>query len=484
MVGELRVLLASHHGLLVAADPDEGRILTILRQAAADLNLTLWRWDAAAGLRTGDNPGQLGTDTAAGALRFIRDLNQPGIFVLADAGTLVDDPVATRLAKELGAANFPKRTIVLLGLGTPVPTTLLPVAVPWAPAPPDRAELMALVRRAAQNLANSGFGVRLSSALADELVDSLLGLSPIEAERLIVKHTVADGELSATDIQPIRQAKAELLSANSPLDLVDSAITLSDVGGLETLKSWLVERGRGFSATAREFGLPAPRGVLLTGVPGTGKSLIAKAIANTWGMAMVALDTGRLHGSYVGESEKRMSAALQAASAMAPVVVWIDEIEKAFQATDNDSGASARVMGVLLKWLQERPDGVFVIATSNDVTSLPPELTRRGRFDETFFVDLPDATERSQILYRQLAHRNRDPGKFELSAVVDATDGFSGAELESLVVGALYSAFAEDAELTTAHLVAEATEIIPLSVLRDQEINELRAWSTGRAIHA
>ena len=228
-----------------------------------------------------------------------------------------------------------------------------------------------------------------------------------------------------------------------------------------------------------------PRGVLLTGVPGTGKSLIAKSIATSWGMALVAMDTGRLHGSFVGESEQRLSAALEAVEAMSPVVLWIDEIEKAFSSNrDSDGGASSRVLGVILRWLQERPDGVFVVATCNDVTALPPELTRRGRFDEIFFVDLPGPVEREAVLSAQLRNRGWDPGHFDLTPVIEVTEGFSGAELESVVVGGLYAAYAAGQTLSTEVLMAEARQTIPLAVLRSEDITAMRAWARGRAIPA
>lgn len=489
---DLRTLLASRHQLIVAAGRDEKRLLDMVRATAAPSGLPVWTWTVARGLAPGGAAGGTdpvhgvpGTTDIAAAIAFVGDSRRAGVYVLLDAAGLLDDPVAVRRAKELAHDPMPGRTVVFTGLGRAVPDALVPEAVLYRPAPPDAAELAALLDRTVAGLARSGMAIRLSAGARAALLDSLRGLTLVEAERLIVEHTVADGVLADSDLVAIRAAKAHLLSSDSPLDLIPTEVSLTSVGGLDTLKAWLAERGRAFEPAARKFGLPYPRGVMLTGIPGTGKSLVAKAIAGAWGMALVALDTGRMHGSFVGESEQRLGAALEAVEAMAPVVLWIDEIEKAFQgAQDSDGGAAARVLGVLLRWLQERPDGVFVVATSNDVTKLPPELTRRGRFDEIFFVDLPGEAERAAVFAAQLNGRGWDPRRFDIPSLVAATDGFSGAEIESVVVSGLYAAYAADSPLTTATLVKEAGETVPLSVLRSEDIAAIRAWAHGRAVRA
>ena len=471
--------------MIVVAGRDEARTLALVGSVAGPLGVPVWTWTVTRGLAAPAGRGQPGTVDPAGALAFIGDLTSPGVYVFLDAAPLLDDPVAVRRAKELAGRPVAGRSVILTGLGNSIPDELAPSAVLLNPRPPDRAELDAMVGRTVSGLQGSGMTIRLDAAQRARLVDSLVGLTLLEAERLIVEHTVADGVLAENDVLAVRRAKAELLAAESPLELITPQTTLAEVGGLDTLKRWLAERGRGFEPAARRFGLPMPRGVLLTGVPGTGKSLVAKAIAASWGMALVALDTGRIHGSLVGESEERISSALAAIDAMAPVVLWIDEIEKGFRATgDSDGGVSARVLGVLLRWLQERPDGVFVVATSNDVTALPPELTRRGRLDEIFFVDLPTAPERAAVLTGHLAHRGWDPAQFDVVGLTAVTEGFSGAELESVVIGALYAAYAANSTLTSAFLLAEAGEVVPLSVLRAEDIAALRDWARGRAIRA
>jgi SpoVK/Ycf46/Vps4 family AAA+-type ATPase len=281
--------------------------------------------------------------------------------------------------------------------------------------------------------------------------------------------------------------KAELLEEGGLLEPVGTdAGGLEDVGGMENLKEWLGVRARAFEPQARGFGVEPPRGVLLTGVPGCGKSLAAKSIAHAWRLPLVLLDPGRLYGSYVGESERRLERALETIVAMAPLVLWVDEIEKGFASGSalGDSGVSQRVLGSFLRWMQERPPGVFVVATCNDVQALPPEFMRRGRFDEVFFVDLPDAGERAAILQVQLRRRGRDGAAFDLAALVAATEGFSGAEIEGAVVAALYRAYADGQELTTEGILTEVRSTAPLSRTRAEEVTALRAWARGRAVPA
>jgi len=284
----------------------------------------------------------------------------------------------------------------------------------------------------------------------------------------------------------VRTLKAELLEEDGLLELVPVEGDLDDVGGMERLKEWLALRARAFEPEAAAFGVEAPRGVLLTGVPGCGKSLVAKTLARTWGLPLVLLDPGRIYGPYLGESERRLERALKTVDAMAPIVLWVDEIEKGFAAGRDlgDSGVSHRVLGSFLRWMQDRPAGVFVVATCNDVGSLPPEFVRRGRFDEIFFVDLPREDERVEIARGQLRRRAREPRSFDLAAVAAATEGFSGAEIEGAIVAALYRAYSDGTELSTEAIVREARATTPLSRTRAEEIGALRAWAAGRATPA
>lgn len=475
---DLRALIASRHQLILAQTRDESALMAAVTEAGRQLQLPLWQWTPAAGLSVPGTPAQTNTRSPDQALTFLRDLGRTALVTLLDAGQIMTDPVAVRLLKDL-ATTRGGPTLVVTGLGPAVPEELEGVAISWVLPPPDRAEMAAVVRRLSVTLPR--MGLRMEVADPNRLVDAVLGLTPAEAERVLLQQAVVDGRLDDSDAVAAQRARAELLS-EGPLDLVDPDVTFDDVAGLMALKAWLRQRARGFEPAAREFGLDAPRGVLLTGVPGCGKSLIARAIAGSWGMALAALDVGRLHGSLVGESESRMRQALTAAEAMAPAVLWVDEIEKAFSGGEqNDGGVSQRVLGVLLRWLQERADGVFVVATSNDVTALPPEVTRRGRFDELFFVDLPDPLERQAVIAHHLTARRRDPARYDLATLAAAAEGFSGAEIESAVTSALYEAYSRGVDVDTAGLAAEFAATVPLSVTRAEDIARLRQWAVGRA---
>jgi AAA+ superfamily predicted ATPase len=478
-INDLRALLASRYGLLVVETKDEERLCATAREAAAVLNVPVWLWSVSDGLSVPGGSPQLNTREPAAAISFLRDLDRPLVAVMLDAQPIVDDPVALRMMKELAEDSIAARTVIVTGIGGDVPQTLAGVGVSWSLPPPSRTQMTALVDRLVSSLPAMGLTVQIGDLRP--LVDAVMGLTPAEAERVILHQATIDGRLDEGDALAAHRARAELLS-EGPLDLIDPDVTFADVGGLTTLKDWLDIRGRGFEPAAQEFGLDAPRGVLLAGVPGCGKSLIARAIAGSWRMSLAALDTGRLHGSLVGQSEQRLRDALSAAEAMTPLVLWIDEIEKAFgRSGDQDGGVAQRVIGTLLRWMQDRPDGVFVVATSNDVTALPAELTRKGRFDELFFVDLPDPVERAAILRYHLQRRHRNPETMDVDVLVRETDGFSGAEIESAVTSAMYVAYAAGHDLTTADLLRESEQTVPLSRTRAEDIARLRSWAVGRA---
>jgi len=375
---------------------------------------------------------------------------------------------------------------VLTGPDISVPLELEDLAVPWRLSAPGDTELLALVRRTVADLARSRLLVPPSPEDEERLVATLRGVPLADAARLVRRAVLDDGGLTRSDIPAIRAAKAELLATDGVLELVDTPVGMEAVGGLDGLKRWLRVRGAAIgSPEAASMGIDPPRGVLLTGVPGCGKSLIARALAATWEVPLVLLDPARVFRKYVGESEQRLDAALSTAVAMAPAVLWIDEIEKGFATSSGgDGGVSTRLLGTFLRWLQERPDGVFVVATANDVSSLPPEFLRKGRFDEVFFVDLPGAEARAAILRQHLSSRGHDAAAFDTARLVDVTDGFSGAELEAVVVGALYRAFGDRRPLASDDLLTEAKGTVPLSVARAEDVAALRRWASGRAVPA
>jgi AAA+ superfamily predicted ATPase len=484
---DLRLLLASRHPLIVARAEDESRFMGFCRTAAQLCGFPVWTWSVTQGLRRDGMTMQMGTTDPHKALEFIGMIDDAGVFVMNDLRPAFSDPMVIRMIKEIAVAAKPGQTIVITGTSVEIPPELEGIALPWTLVPPSREEVVALVKQTIADLTARKFAVTLADADIQGLVEAVRGLALPEAQRLIMRAALADGALDDADVAAVRNAKAQLLSSDGILQLISTdAGTLDQVGGMDNLKEWLRVRGKGFGPDAKTFGLDAPRGVLLTGVPGCGKSLVAKTLARTWRMPLVLLDPGSIYGSYVGESEQRLRTALETVEAMSPVVVWIDEIEKGFAAGTGagDSGVSQRVLGTFLRWLQDRPPGVFLVATSNDVEKLPPELLRRGRFDEIFFVDLPQDEERQAIFRLHLAKRGRDPAGFDLARLSAATGGFSGAEIEGAVVGAMYRAFAAGTDISTDAVLAEISATTPLARTRTEDIAALRAWAEGRATPA
>jgi SpoVK/Ycf46/Vps4 family AAA+-type ATPase len=306
-----------------------------------------------------------------------------------------------------------------------------------------------------------------------------------EAENVFAKTIVVDGKLDASDVSVVLGEKQQIIRKSGLLEYYETQEKLENVAGLEKLKDWLVKRGLAFSERAAEFGLPAPRGVLLLGVQGCGKSMCAKAASSLWKLPLLRLDIGRMFGSLVGSSEENMRRAIHTAESIAPAVLWVDEIDKAFGGAANsggsDGGTGARVFGTFLTWLSEKTSPVFVIATANDISQLPPELLRKGRLDEIFFVDLPTERERKEVFRIHLARRGRKPDRFDIDDLAKRCDGFSGAEIEEAIISALYDAFSRQAELDQETLRNALAETVPLSKTMSEDLGRLRNWAHGRA---
>lgn len=477
---DLGVLLDSSCPLVLAETVEEGRCLSAIRAASRHRDLTVWTWSATRGLVRDGGDRQYGTEDLATALESIRSLPGPSVFVLADAHHHLDDPVVARQLRETVTALSGGSTIVATAPDHTVAPDLAPVAAVWRHRPPNGEALRTMVLRTADDLRERGFRVSLDDGALDQMAQALRGLPLARAERVLRRHAVEDRVLDRSDLARVRKARAEAFADDGVLELVEpDGPSLPELGGIDGLTDWLDLRGRVLAEPVD--GLPAPRGVLLAGVPGCGKSAVAKALARDWGLPLVLLDPGRIFDRWVGESENRLRRALDAVEAMSPAVLWIDEVEKGFGATDHDGGASRRVMGTFLRWLQDRPDGVFVVATANDVTALPPEFFRRGRVDDVFFLDLPDRGARRDILSVHLRRRGHDPAAFPLEDLAAATEGFSGAELEAAVVGGMYRALDGPGTLTPSLLADEIGRTVPLAVARFEEITSLRRWADGRA---
>ena len=485
---ELAAILRSQVPLVVMATPDEvsARALVVSAGSQNHPPLPVFEWLVTEGLRRVDvdlGSSQRFNSDPTQALAAIRD-GIAGVYLLLDFHHYLDDPVNVRLLKDI-AQDYPRspRTVVLVSHELELPEDLQPHSVRFEIAFPSREERRAIVDEAASawTRANERL-VQVDEASVNRLVENLAGLSRSDTRRLARAAVFDDGAITASDSPAVMRAKYELLNRGGVLSFEYETAGPADVAGLDRLKDWLAKRRPAFDGSAP--GLDPPRGVLLLGVQGCGKSLAAKAAAGTFGVPLLRLDLAGIHDKYVGESERRLRESLATADVMAPCVVWIDEIEKGLANSEGDSGAAQRVLGTFLTWLAEKRGRVFVVATANDITSLPPELIRKGRFDEVFFVDLPTAAVRAAIVALHAARRGVVLQPSDLGAIADATEGFSGAELEQAIASAQYAAFAEGGAVGVAHVLAEVGRTRPLSVVMAERVAALRAWAATRTVPA
>jgi hypothetical protein len=489
---DLEVLIQAHHALLVIESPETERTAALLAHTADRIPMSLMVWQPGRGLRRVDEtvgPVVHGTESPEQCLAFIEGADNATLYHLRGFASFLEQPeVAVRLKDIHSRYVRHPGAVVLTGPEVPLPPGLRPLFTPVTLAPPDAYAyhrlLSALLRDIRQR---RRVDVTLTQEDVSRLMSHLQGLSLLEARKILTRLMVEEGRLSPDILPRVLEAKRAAVVQDGVLEYFPVDQGLSEVAGLTRLKAWMHQRAAVFAEPerARAFGLPAPKGLLLLGVQGCGKSLCAKAVAHAWGLPLVRLDPASMYQKYFGETEKNFRRATRAAEAMAPVVLWLDEIEKAFGGSDdNDSGTSRRVFGAFLTWMQEKDDQVFVIATANDVSQLPPELLRKGRFDEIFFVDLPDAEAREEIFAVHLRRRSRQPEEFDLGALAADTDGFSGAEIEQAVISGLYAAFAAGEELTTAHLRQEVAQTVPLSVTMRERVDALRTWARERTVPA
>jgi SpoVK/Ycf46/Vps4 family AAA+-type ATPase len=411
------------------------------------------------------------------------------VYVFLDAHKFMDDPVVLRQIKDIAAATErTHRMLVFLSPRLEVPEELGRLTTRFRPSLPDAKRVAEILNEEARRYRdNTGEQVRANREALGILMQHLGGLTEEDVRRFARMVIRDDGAVSMDDIPKVLKAKHELLAHSAALALEPSVPDIGQLGGLANLKRWLKVRREVFMNPAADSPLPAPKGVLLLGVQGAGKSLAAKCVAGAWQLPLFRLDFGALYQKYHGETERNIRDALAAANAMAPCVLWMDEIEKGIAADaggEADGGVSRRVLGTLLTWMNERAARVFLVATANDISHLPPELLRKGRFDEIFFVDLPAAAVREEILRIHLRKNKRDPAAFDVARLAAGCDGFSGAEIEQAIVGALYEAHAEKQPLDAAAIEAEMKRTRPLSVVMAEKVAELRNWARSRAVAA
>jgi AAA+ superfamily predicted ATPase len=489
---DLAALIRADTPLIVIETPDEPRVIELFRQSLLHVWRALYRWSITEGLRRIDldreDPSEVAPD-ASTTLAEIRAADQRGVYLLLDFHPYLGYAGTQRQLRDLlQRRDCQPHTLVLVGHKVELPPDLEAMAVRFTPRLPDAQALLKLVREEATAYAaeHGGRRVEADAAAVQRIVRNLQGLSLADARR-IARHLIfRDGVLGDDDLPELAKLKFELLNRSGHLHYEYDTARFADVAGAARLKRWIEQRRRVFVDGDAPPGLDPPKGVLLLGVQGCGKSLLAKSIAGGFGVPLVRLDFGTLYAKYHGETEKNLRAALASTEQIAPCVLWIDEIEKGLASggTDTDGGVSRRVLGYLLTWMAERKSKVFLVATANQVHELPPELLRKGRFDEIFFVDLPDAATRRDVLALHLRRRDLDPDGFDLDALAQASEGFSGAEIEQAIVAALYAALAADAPLSDATLHAELEQARPLSVLMAEQVAALRDWARERTVPA
>ena len=514
----LKVLLNSSTPIVVIETVEEMRAVRMVRAACSDLNLATFEWSIASGLaRSGSSstdpqfedvkPGGYDSgrhNEAVQNSKAIYNSQDPSqmlanleaiaieaAFILKDLHRHMDNPVVVRRLRDVGQKfSTNRRTVILTGPRIEIPAELASLVEFFDLELPDKVRLRQIVDEALVRIGKTHtLQKKLDPAGLDTLAENLRGLTEEEAERAVSQAVVSHYALSSACVTDVLDAKKKLLKRSEMLEFIDANDSMASVGGLDNLKSWLSQRRNSWDPQARQFGLDPPKGVIILGVQGCGKSLCARAIAGEWRLPLVKFDTAAIYDKFIGETEKRIQKVFKVAEGLAPCVLWIDELEKVFAGSGPDSasadaGVSSRLLASFLSWMQDRRAPVFVAATCNNVTVLPPELIRKGRFDELFFVDLPNTSERKQIFSIQLTKRKRSPADYDLDRVAATAKGFSGAEIESAVQTALYAAFSRKQELSNNDLVNALETTVPLSTTRAEEIAELRAWAQQRAVWA
>jgi hypothetical protein len=498
---DLAALLRSRMPLIVIESRDEPQVLKALLRACGrstaegvpvagglGAGLPLFQWTVTDGLKRLDIDAGVPQRTIAEpaeVLKHIRATNLSGVYALLDFHPYLSEPTAVRLLKDI-AQDYERcaRTLVLISYELATPPEIEHLAAHCSLALPDRNERRQLVEEVARQWmrSNPRQAIRIDNRALALLVENMSGLSSSDTQRLARKAIFDHGAIQASDVPVVMRAKYELLNRQGILRYEPDTAHFADVGGLANLKGWLEKRCAAFDGSAPQ--LDAPKGVLLLGVQGCGKSLAASACAGVFNVPLLRLDCAALFDKFVGESERNLRESLATADLLAPCVLWVDEIEKGFGTGDADGGSARRVLGAFLTWLADKKSRVFVVATANDIAALPPELIRKGRFDEIFFVDLPNAATRAEILRIHAARRGIALDAAALARLAQACEGFSGAEIEQGVVAAIYSANAQhrapDAEILRAEIAATR----PLAVVMAEKVEELRSWAEGRTVPA
>jgi len=482
---DLELLLSSRTPIIVIESLEEQRIVQLFPRQGLRLG-PMFQWSATEGVRRleADFGAQPLTIEPTDALKNIKAVSQPGCYLLLDFHPYLKDPLHIRLLKEIALGyETTAKTLILISYALDIPPELRHLTVRFDLQLPDRTGIKRLIREEASHWqARTRRQLKADPIAVERLAHNLSGVTTTDARRLIRTAIENDGAIQQEDIPAVMKAKYELIAQDGVISFEYDTARFTDVAGLKRLKEWLEHRRHAFAG--KRLALDHPRGIMLLGVQGGGKSLAAKAVAGTFGLPLLRLDFGTLYNKYIGETEKNLRRALSTAETMAPCVLWMDEIEKGIAPGGSDDGLSQRVLGTLLTWMADRKSPVFVVATSNDIQRLPPELIRKGRLDEIFFVDLPTADIRRGIFQIHLRQRNLAPGGFDLETLTTASEGFTGAEIEQAVVSSIYTAQARGRTPDTEQLLEELERTSPLSVVMAEQLNYLREWAADRTVSA
>ncbi len=478
---EFELLLRARYPLIYIPTLEEERAEVAIAQAAQRLGeRAVYLWDFVDGYQGNPNDQGFGRRNPLQALEFVDKIpaNAPSIFILRDFHRFLEDISVSRKLKNLGRLlKSQPKNIVIVTPQVAIPPDLTEVLTVQEFPLPDVGEIKAEISRLVAATSQS-----LSDKVLDELVRSCQGLSLERIRRVLARAIAAQGQIQPDDVEMVLEEKRQSIRQTQILDYYPTSERISDIGGLDNLKDWLLRRGGAFTERARQYGLPHPRGLLLVGIQGTGKSLTAKAIAHHWHLPLLRLDVGRLFGGLVGESESRTRQMIQLAEALAPCILWIDEIDKAFAGVESkgDSGTASRVFGTFINWLAEKKSPVFVVATANNIQTLPPEMLRKGRFDEIFFVGLPSQEERQGIFELHLGRlRPHNLKNYDLERLAYETPDFSGAEIEQTLIEAMHIGFSQNRDFTTDDILEAASQIVPLARTAQEQIQFLKDWAAA-----
>jgi SpoVK/Ycf46/Vps4 family AAA+-type ATPase len=481
---ELETLIRARYPLLYVVSWEEKRVEDALRTIAAKRAKRMFVWTVTQGLVLSPTATDDRTREPRAALDAVMDSNDPAIFLLKDFHAFISDIEVSRRLRDLTfALKTSYKTLIILAPTLKLPAELEKEITVVDYALPTEEDLDRLLEGIIQSVKNNPqINTSLTPEEREHLLEAALGLTANEAENVFARSLV---EKRRFDVDVVLAEKEQIIRKSGTLEYYRRQEGFDDVGGMDILKDWMRKRTEAFGQKARDFGLPAPKGILLLGVQGCGKSLCCKAVASQWRLPLLRMDVGKIFSGIVGSSEENMRRAIRMAESIAPTVLWLDELEKAFagvqSSTFSDAGTTSRVFASFVTWLQEKTAPVFVVATSNDISQLPPELMRKGRFDEIFFVDLPAEDERDEIFEIHIRKRGRKPADFDLKCLAAEADGFSGAEIEQVVVSSLYDAFDAGRDIAMDDLVRNIRQSIPLSRTMKEQIDALRDWATTRA---